>query len=531
MQDNRINACYFRLSLEDGDVAAGNVTESCSIASQRLCVEQFLGEHKELGDGFQEFIDDGYSGTSMERPAIRRLLGLVQQGMVKTIIVRDLSRFARNYLEAGHYLEFIFPAHGVRFISINDHYDSGEHGEAPAGLDLVIRNLINELYSRDISGKIKSAVDLKKRKGEYVYGIAPFGYKKGERKNTIVVDEEAAATVRRIFSLAVEGKTVTEIARLLNREKVPTPSRHLARYRSSRYKVYPDWTWSSVKNILENRIYTGDTELFKSHVVKIGSDRTKQIPRELREIIPETHEAIVSRETYFLALSTIRTKAKAKGVPRQNPLTSKLVCGCCGSTLSKGKEKNRYWLCQKGRYVDGGDCQKIRVEETEIRGILLRAIRQQCALADIRLSEQRKKGREADSEYDLIEAELRRLRKKCDKLQNDRQELLEAVLEERISKQDYLEMKQKVLAEEEKAKAGLAILQQRHKAAAEAIRETKAGQEREREVGGFGLLTELTPEVMRALVKRVLIYPDRRIRIEWSFQESLPEHDTIYSHE
>ena len=187
MLDNRIDAYYLRLSLEDGDVAEGNLEESCSITSQRLCVKQFLAAHPELGADFKEFADDGYSGTNMERPSIQRLLKLVEQGAVRTIVVRDLSRFARNYLEAGHYLEFIFPAYGVRFISINDRYDSDDYGENPAGLDLAIRNLINEMYSKDISRKIKSAVDIKKRNGEYVYGMAPFGYKKGEKKNTIVM--------------------------------------------------------------------------------------------------------------------------------------------------------------------------------------------------------------------------------------------------------------------------------------------------------------------------------------------------------
>lgn len=173
MRDNRMNTYYLRLSLEDGDVAEGDLEESCSITSQRLCVKQFLDAHSGLGTNFQEFVDDGYSGTNMERPGIQRLLGMVEQGLVRTIVVRDLSRFARNYLEAGHYLEFIFPAYGVRFISINDHYDSDDYGENPAGLDLAIRNLINEMYSKDISRKIKSAVDLKKRSGEFCLWHSP----------------------------------------------------------------------------------------------------------------------------------------------------------------------------------------------------------------------------------------------------------------------------------------------------------------------------------------------------------------------
>ena len=204
---------------------------------------------------------------------------------MRTIVVRDLSRFARNYLEAGHYLEFIFPAYDVRFISINDQYDSKEYGESTGGLELAIRNLINQMYSRDISRKIKSAVDLKKRAGEYVYGTAPYGYKKGEKKNTIVIDPVVAPVVKNIFQWAAEGLTVSKIAYKLNENKVTTPSVYLAPIRG-KYKTRPFWSYESVRNIIRNRIYTGDTVPFKSHVVRVGSDNVKQIPEAMQEVIP-----------------------------------------------------------------------------------------------------------------------------------------------------------------------------------------------------------------------------------------------------
>lgn len=160
--DGKLKLKYVRLSMEDDDVAAGDKAESVSIGSQRLCIDQYIQAHPDLGSGFEELIDDGYSGTNFERPGVTRLLKLVEEGRVETIIVRDLSRFARNYLEAGHFLEFVFPAYDVRFISINDGYDSRKLGESTAGLPLAVRNLVNQLYSRDISVKIKSAVDLKK---------------------------------------------------------------------------------------------------------------------------------------------------------------------------------------------------------------------------------------------------------------------------------------------------------------------------------------------------------------------------------
>ena len=521
MLDNRIDAYYLRLSLEDGDVAEGNLEESCSITSQRLCVKQFLAAHPELGADFKEFADDGYSGTNMERPSIQRLLKLVEQGAVRTIVVRDLSRFARNYLEAGHYLEFIFPAYGVRFISINDRYDSDDYGENPAGLDLAIRNLINEMYSKDISRKNKSAVDIKKRNGEYVYGMAPFGYKKGEKKNTIVIDDEAAITVKRIFKLASEGSTITQIALILNKEGVPTPSQHMAQYRSNKYKIYTDWTWNSVKNIIENRIYTGDTEPFKSHVVKIGSDRTKQIPRELREVIPETHEAIVSRELYYLAQTTIKSTSKSKGVSQRNPLTSRLICGCCGNTLGKGKAKNKNWLCSKARYNDALDCKNVRADEETIKGVILRAIQQQCSLTDVSFQEQRELRKATKSERTIVSAEIRSLQRKLDKLQNTKRELLEAVMEDRLSREDYVAKKKSLLADEESITAKLAVLQQRLQELSNSVERSEQQQEVAKEISQFSGITELTPEVMKALVKRVIVYPDNHVRIEWNFSDNL----------
>lgn len=312
MQVSQIDASYLRLLLEDEEVAKGEQDESISISSQRLCISEYAKSHPEVPSEWTEFVDDGHSGTSMERPAMKHLLQLVAMGRVRTIIVRDLSRFARNYLEAGHYLEYIFPAYNVRFISINDNYDSASVSDGDSkGFEIAVRNLLNEWYSRDISRKIKSAVDIKKMNGEYVYGTAPFGYKKGEKKNTIVIDPVAAEVVRRIFTSAVDGMTTSEIAKMLNEEKVTTPSVYLADVRG-KYKTYEYWTFESIKNILINRIYTGDTVPFKSHVVKVGSNRVKMIPEEEQIVIPNTHEAIISREMFYQARLVIKSNKKTK---------------------------------------------------------------------------------------------------------------------------------------------------------------------------------------------------------------------------
>lgn len=324
--------CYYRLSSEDGDVARENATESFSISAQRLCVRNFLASHPDLEGTVEEIVDDGYSGTNMNRPGMQRLLSLVKSGSVKTVIVRDLSRFSRNFLEGGHYLEFVFPANGVRFISINDHFDSADYGESTGGLELGITNLLNQLYSRDLSRKIKSVTDRKKLNGEYAFGAVPYGYQKGEQKNTIVVDPPAADVVRQIFQWASRGISITQIAQRLNVSGTETPSAYLAKVRG-RYKVRKFWTYESVRNILQNRIYTGDTEAFKSHVIKVGSNRTKLLPEAERPIIPHTHEPIVSRELYFLARSTVQKRHRKRRQETRQACCSPISSAAAAETI------------------------------------------------------------------------------------------------------------------------------------------------------------------------------------------------------
>ena len=521
MKEEKINAYYLRLSLEDGDVAEGSAAESLSIASQRMCITQYIAENSLPGDNFIEFADDGYSGTNMERPAVQRLLELVREGRVKTIIVRDLSRFARNYLQAGHYLEFIFPMYEVRFISINDHYDSEIYGENPVGLDLAIKNLLNEMYSRDISRKIKSTIDLKKRKGEYVYGTAPYGYKKGSERNTIVPDEEAAVTVRRIFRLASEQVSVSEIARILNKEKIPTPSAHLVRYRSSKYKVYPYWSWDSVKNILVNRIYTGDTEIFKSHVVKVGSSHTKQIPPPEREIAESTHEALISHELYENAQKTIKSHKKKAHTAEINPLTSKLICGCCDSKLSKGKPQNKTWACTKARYTDETDCRFVKINEEEITGIILRAIQKECALADLSWSEQRQIYTQSKQEKQRLSEKLKIGEKALAKLEKEKEELLIMAVERKIAQDSYQKQKEEMRQKTASLNAEIAELQRQINELQKQDQEFEAKNKSAEKLGALQNIDKLTPEIMQKLVKKVTVYPDKRIEIAWNFADNI----------
>ena len=523
LQNGQVDIIYLRLSLEDGDVADGTAEESCSIQSQRTCIHQFLKEHGIPSDSVEEIVDDGHSGTNLNRPGMQRLLRMVERGQVRTIIVRDLSRFARNYLEAGHYLEFVFPAYDVRFISINDQFDSQEIGETTGGLELAIKNLINQMYSKDISRKIKSAVDIKKMNGEYVYGTAPYGYKKGPVKNTIVVDEPAALIVKQIFTWAASGVTITQIAQKFNSQGTPTPSAYLAPVRGPKYKVRKIWTFESVRNILDNRIYTGDTVPFKSHVIRIGSDRVKQIPEELRTVIPNTHEAIISRELYYQARTVIKSTKKSKSTTPPNPLTSLLVCGCCGNRLGKGKAQNKNWTCTTHRYHPELDCKDVRFNDEKLSKIVMDAVMMQCRLTDARVNRIRKESQLSKSTEQILQTECRTLRQKIEHLSTEKMQRYEAYVLGQISKQDFVRIKQDIVSQEEKAKLELEIAEQKLSELNAKICSDAAQEKDSQQILQYQDITELTPELTRELIKRITIFPDGSLKIQWNFHDDISD--------
>ena len=245
MRENRKTAIYLRLSIEDdaqggrnhkgtvdsegtmvsqGTTVSQEQQESNSISSQRKMLLEYISRDEELkGQEVAEFCDDGFSGTNMDRPGVQELLDQVKKGKIGCILVKDMSRFARDYIELGDYLNQIFPFMGVRFIAVNDHYDSREHEGSTTPLDTAFQTLLYDLYSKDVSVKVKTSFQNKCANGEYVFGQVPFGYAKSRtEKNTVIVNEKEAVIVRRIFSLAEQGMGAAQIARELIREKTPT---------------------------------------------------------------------------------------------------------------------------------------------------------------------------------------------------------------------------------------------------------------------------------------------------------------------
>ena len=226
MQCNKMLAFYIRLSAEDADLKSSEKAESNSVTNQRKLLRDYYEQHTELCEyEVVEFCDDGYTGTNFDRPQFMLMMEQIRRREIQAIIVKDLSRFGRDYLEVGAYLELILPLFGTRFISENDNFDSDNFIVTTGGLELALRNLINGLYSRDLSVKVRSANKTRSRRGEYRGGSAFYGYRLDPKdKHHLLVDQETAPVVVRIFEECIAGKTAAQIARALNDDDIPSPA-------------------------------------------------------------------------------------------------------------------------------------------------------------------------------------------------------------------------------------------------------------------------------------------------------------------
>ena len=371
---------YLRLSRDDGDKE-----ESGSITGQRELLRDYISQHPELRE-YAIRIDDGFSGSTFERPGFQKMIEDVKAGRTDCIIVKDLSRFGRNYLDAGEYIEKIFPFLGVRFIAVNDNYDS--LGEKKSSDDLIIpfKNLINEAYCRDISMKIRSQLEIKRKNGQFLGSFAAFGYLKDEQdKNKLVVDQYAADIVRDIFKWKLEGISPQDIADALNKLGVLSPmeyKRSLGMKYTTSFKTSAKAAWSAgtVIRILKNPIYTGvliqgkeTTPSYKVHK-RIAKDKSEWT------VIEDSHEAIISEIDFDSVQKVLKCDTRRSPDDKAVGLFSgMLFCGDCGAsmvrkTVPAGEKKYVYYVCSA--HKQDKSCSPHRMRDTALEEIVLDSLRQ-----------------------------------------------------------------------------------------------------------------------------------------------------------
>ena len=329
---------YARLSKDDERNG-----ESLSIENQKLILEKYVFEQG--WNLIDEYIDDGYSGTTFDRPGVQRLLEDAKCGRINTIIVKDLSRFGRNYIQVGQYTDYIFPMYNIRFIALNDNVDTSKN---TTGMDMMpIMNVFNEWHSANTSKKIRAVIEANAKAGKYRTTYAPYGYVKGtDEKKLPIVDEPAASNVRRIFEMRASGISPKHIAMKFNDENIPIPSD----YRTQKFGITPYrfshhlWTCDVVKQILRNPTYLG--HLVQLRTTNISYKNKKQIrrPDDEKVVVYNTHEAIISQELWDKVKEVERSvsQGKAQGNQIVHPLSGLMYCVDCGSKMHIGWNNTRH---------------------------------------------------------------------------------------------------------------------------------------------------------------------------------------------
>ena len=356
---------YLRLSKEDGEK-----TESNSISNQREMINSYA--RKNQITMVKEYVDDGYSGANFDRPNFKEMIKAAYVRKFNTIIVKDLSRFGRDYIEAGKYIQRIFPENGIRFISVNDNYDSKSADMNDTHLILPIKNFINDSYCRDISNKVKSSQKIKREKGDFISAFAPYGYKKSdENKNKLVVDEQAAPNIKNIFDMKLLGYSSKAIADELNHLGVLTPRKYKESqgFKCNGFQNIKGGNWSAkaVNRIIENEVYIGNTLQGKS--ITLNYKNKKQIGKDKEEWVrvENTHEAIISKEVFAIANTMLkRDLNNSRGKDKIDIFTGMLFCKECESSLIrrtvKYKEREEvFYICSK--YNKEKSCSRHSIKE------------------------------------------------------------------------------------------------------------------------------------------------------------------------
>lgn len=504
-------AMYMRISLEDVDKRTNSAKdESNSIRSQRRLIQKHISENKEfVGYRVLEFIDDGCTGTNFDRQGFNNMIELVKKGEIGCIIVKDLSRFGRNYIEVGDYLEHIFPFLGIRIISINDYYDSNDYSGKTSGMDIAFRNLIYDYYSKDLSKKVKSAMGLKQKDAHYLSCVL-YGYKPSESdKHQMVIDEEAAKVVRRIFAEIISGKTTTQVAKGLNDDGIPTPGQ----YKGIKYKRSQSHQWSHMRihEMISNIKYTGTmvNHTRESRFIRDKSQR-KCSPDEwiVRE---NAHEPIVTMEEFQAANEKIqRRKMSTKQILPTNDRV--YVCAYCGRKLEKAN--GTVFACISHRFHEKSECVKVRFRKSIMEDVVFEALKAQLSL--IKLSV-RKSIPENKNKHTEIKRLLDSLFSEISSLDREKLELYEMYRFGDLTVEEYMEKKDRLMTKLDALKKRLSDTEEEYK---NAVAQDNQNQEEEKKAI---IIAKTNDEMLRSnmyeAIEKVVVYAPDKIEISWKFDD------------
>ena len=533
-------AKYIRLSSADEDIRMGDKAESNSVVNQRKLLDCYLESHREFSNcTILEFLDDGRSGTNLDRPGMRAMLDAARRHEIDCIIVKDFSRFARDYIESGRYLEQVFPALGIRFISVNDCYDSYDFPYGTAGnINNGLLNLINEMYSRDLSQKSKAAKRLYAQRGQCISAYPVYGYLKSpEDKRTWIPDPEAAPVVQRMFNWYVEGLTPTEIAKRLNEDGIPTPAQHKRALGSKRQLWNSErtdnfWRATTIGKILRDERYTGKLVALKTTLSELGNIHSaKAIEKDDWVIVPGAFEAIISQEIFDQVQAKLETARPTRklGPMKRRLFSRKLKCGHCGAALIRHEiAQGVYYTCDGRAWNGTDDCKKIRLFETDLIQAVLASIRFQAQLAKKTEKRLDRKEKQIQTAQNRAQSAQQRIQKQIAQLETRKAEAYLSYDLGEVSQSDYKNRCKKIDAAIIEQKRQLDALEQDSGSILPDMDTVSC--EQINSLKPLSNLRTLNRDMIEVLIHSIQIYNGNRIEIAWNFNEDymklLAEEDT-----
>lgn len=508
MVSRKVIAMYVRLSEEDRNVDGIIKSESDSIANQRKLLSNYISNRAEFDDyEVQEYCDDGHTGTDFKREGFIRMMDDVKSGLITCIIVKDFSRFGRDYLEVGNYLEFILPSLQVRFISVNDNYDSDKNVGMTGGMNVAIKNLIYNMYSTDMSKKTKSALVTKHKSGKCVSPFAKFGYKKSEEdKSKLVIDEEAAAIVRKIFQLALEGNTVTGIAKILNEQGVMTVGEYKERH--SAFKMGTNnkkrmWESSSIRDIIHDELYIGNMVWNRTSISISNGKRKIRNPRSEWKVTPDTHEPIISKEVYDRVQELCPL---SEGGWKSGRATGKaiLICSECGRALLKNTNKKLY-QCRTAS-LNLHNCCKTEVSIDELESCVVEYVRQ---MASAFVGKKADKKTMDSAKQELLEAieSAKRMQKK---LTTKKMDYYTSYREGKISREEFMKVSDNIKRDIEDYDRKIAELTLEYDSLCKTISD-----EAEETFTEIECLRKFDKELLSKVIDKIIVYGPEEIEVIW----------------
>ena len=514
MSNLKKTALYCRLSQDDGLEGDSN-----SIQNQKNILQKFAEDHHFPNPCF--YVDDGFSGGNFQRPAFQQMISDMENGEIGIIVTKDLSRLGRNQLHTGLYIEERFPMFGVRYIAINDNVDT----DSSESNDLMpFKNLFNEWFIRDTSRKIRAVLKAKAERGERLGTRAPYGYIKDPETKKLAVDDEAAAIVRRIFAMCASGNGPSQIARILKKEQVLTPTM----YAYTRYGMnhtcldtaHPyNWSDSAIANLLENEIYLGNTVNMKYSTKSYTDKRRVEHSREECLVFKDTHPALITQEVWDIVQRVRKNRRRPTKMEEQNKYSGLVFCADCGSNMVLHRARTmsasyNHFTCRTYK-KDGESCTGHYIRECVLDEVVLEDLRRVTAMARERPEEfaayiGSKQSAEIQREIRRQEKELAAMRKQKAELDAIFKKLYEDSVLSRITTEQFQMLSSSYTEEQNQIAAGIP----QKEADIQRLRETVSGTDGFLDKAKRYMdITELTPELLRLFIEKIVVHEKE---VKWS---------------